>query len=1606
MALPSSGYIFKVPTKDQPLFGGEALLKLNKITRNNNTNKFIVNASAPNGRKVSGTLNDDALLKIFTKSQKTAPQQFEKAVTRDTARRTILLPRMHSKNMEKIIVMPRGATTANVKARKAELTAERKDKIKQTKARRAEDAKLEKQRELRRKQTEQRQEKKKAIARLSPPPPKKLNESFLTSQLVQRAVATLRDKLSKPNYPEKYVLNLSVLKKDFPENIFNYFKNPKFSDFDSLLSSMFANKPVDYKYKFQNPTGTGIVYLDIIKKMNIDKDDIQLNSAKSDNSKMQDLDFELTNISNFRFSNFEGAEFSFTSDKEREIIDAMKEKQLTRLRDRMSMKLLEEEGFFVKKSLDPYNVLSDALYVKKRLDELNKKELYALKKTLKIKSENTNEIKKKILEVAPDRVRAAEKRATATVTRKRTRGPRKAQIKPVRGRKQKTGAPRLERNTRQFNVKEFIKKADNTSLLKIADFLKLNLNLNRDSKTGSLLFEGDDDALKHQLTALNDRLLMSAYNQVVRQKRSKETSRGVGVILDNNNNTNNTNSKSLNLNSADVSKISLRNLTNSISISLPNVSSAEVPNLSTSKLGGMILKYSMLVAMKQRLEDKMKDTTELMEFIEPYKCVNEFILKQHMLHDNSMENYETTLGCMSEIYSMKHMFKEQKAIIRFASGVTKANVVIGDDPKSFLSQVIYLSGPQLRTVSKLSDEWTKKYGVQKLDKRRDFETEKRVQGLMNKEGTTGPAYEETTFNIYEDIMGYKKGEIKFRGGRQAMGGRVRTVLQPPPKKIRDGPRLEDNPEGHAAHMLTSAYKHGYCMTPSDYTDGDCMESDDNIANMVLNKDFWERRLKHFGLFEVLKDKEMYDLNEIKEEQNCPMVNKCVGDSENNKDCIGRKTASECESDTSCKWKMADCEKHCKRNRMRYCGGINSLVKRMLNYEIPKAKKGPNGGINVNFNKVIVDLASEAKRIKKLAADRKKARPKAQTIDELHKNVKNISSKVNTIRKRLEQKQTGASFLIPQDRQRLTLAEKELKQAILTLNKTKTKKAIGKDLSEEGMQARIKDMTENPAQAFGLLTTIEKERVIKVSDFDEKLKITNGDKQKATTTTTLALIQKGAGAIVPVQHKGKLDHAVVVSMPGGGAQVISQNVLKKTIENNPLSILPLEAGDMVSGVGGMRAVTKGPKEAILEDVFNKKNKAYIDRASSSFKEIVKDLNSSHVVVSDRIERRKNRRSEEFTRKLKFSPLRFINESTNKEDEVLLKYMYKELAFKMESTRQFITKKMKMPSELCDYFDILYNHFVGFYVHRGRRVDEYCNSENIKKLYTIFKTSENIQGVLQNMFSSDRKLREVYQYAADDYFNEGLLNVSSCASKFLLLGKYRHVAINPSVLDKIRDRKLQKEIRKYNPQISTLSSEVKDIKKQINQRELQLEKENNPTRVEALRKILTDAQEDLTDRNRELLILQKKRSRWVNLKSSASKGKVTHIYLDKDKKWKKNDATNGKLKRLSNVNNMTAKGPLSVTSKKGNTMFFKQATLLANYIGYLVAPENAPKEKKPKERKGRKPTRAHRIRDMERLGMSLTASPGLVAYQAARQEKRAARRAKRGATKAKPKSRSAS
>ena len=126
MALPSSGYIFKVPTAEKPIFGGESLLKLKKMTQNNKTDKIVVNALTPNGRNVSGSLNYDSLMTMFMKNPKTAPKQFKKAENKDIARRMIRVPAMHSKNMGRMIIMPAGTTTANVKARKARLIAEGK----------------------------------------------------------------------------------------------------------------------------------------------------------------------------------------------------------------------------------------------------------------------------------------------------------------------------------------------------------------------------------------------------------------------------------------------------------------------------------------------------------------------------------------------------------------------------------------------------------------------------------------------------------------------------------------------------------------------------------------------------------------------------------------------------------------------------------------------------------------------------------------------------------------------------------------------------------------------------------------------------------------------------------------------------------------------------------------------------------------------------------------------------------------------------------------------------------------------------------------------------------------------------------------------------------------------------------------------------------------------------------------------------------------------------------------------------------------------------------------------------------------------------------------
>ena len=265
------------------------------------------------------------------------------------------------------------------------------------------------------KRREEAKKKNELLPKLPPPPPKKLDVQVIIDQLVKRSVATLRDKLSN-GYPEEYILDLSILRNDplFSQNTLNLFKKTNYKTFDSLLSSLFA-KEFNTKYKFQYESGKGIVDLQIVKSIDFSTvDDFTVLTRPNGNS-IDDLKYELLdNLGELRFSNFKkDTKFSFSVQKEKEIIDAMKSKKLQILIERMSKKLLEKEDFYLKKSENPYNVLSDTVYTKKMINSLNEKGLNALKKYFKIKSENNNDTKQKLLKIPPARIITAEKKASS-----------------------------------------------------------------------------------------------------------------------------------------------------------------------------------------------------------------------------------------------------------------------------------------------------------------------------------------------------------------------------------------------------------------------------------------------------------------------------------------------------------------------------------------------------------------------------------------------------------------------------------------------------------------------------------------------------------------------------------------------------------------------------------------------------------------------------------------------------------------------------------------------------------------------------------------------------------------------------------------------------------------------------------------------------------------------------------------------------------------------------------------------------------------------------------------------------------------------------------------
>ena len=921
-----------------------------------------------------------------------------------------------------------------------------------------------------------------------------------------------------------------------------------------------------------------------------------------------------------------------------------------------------------------------------------------------------------------------------------------------------------------------------------------------------------------------------------------------------------TNNSNYSIGDINLANMSYGNGTNNeVRLVFPNVNNKNAPQLNNVKLDHLILKYSLLISMKRRLEDKLRDTKEVMDYIEPYRCVSEFIGSQYVdvLNGNIKEKYDTTLGCMSDIYSMKHMFKEKNAIIRFASGVTKTMPVdASKQAKTFLGQIMYLSGGH-KSVNAIAREWTEKFGSGKEDHGAQYEGI-RARGEQARTANQGRAFGEDGFDIREKFLGWSRQTFKRRGVSQ-------TEFKAPPLKLKNG---EDNPDGIASKLLSGAYYKGFCFDASLLGGEKTKYAASNDEHALANADrtlwpnFWDERLRLFAkALGVVANENLYDSFRYED----------IGNLKKYQDEKIRCTTS-------------NCENYCKSNSLEYYGGMESLVTRMLKYKIPKVKTSQIG-FEGNFNKIIVNMSKEAKRIQYLL----KTQNENQKRKKGNADAPQIREDINTLKtklKDLKRKQGTFSGFLPTRMSEIKNTQAQLTNKLKTLNKMKRKEEAAKDMSQQYIEKQIKQRLNSPLLTWEEMSLPDREKVIKESDIRDNLK-----------SNAHTLLKSAVGTILEIQHKGKADRAVVVPLPGNRKEIISHNALKNILSKSILSHLPQEFSDMIHQADALIKARDGGKQILLDDAFGVTIKRKIQESTSSFLEILKDLNSSHTVVSDRLLRRKNRKSEEFTKKMKSSSFSFIRGDTNKSNQNLLEHMYKDMGLKMEATREFMKKRKKMPEGACDYFEILSNHFLG----RGTATD--CNSNNIKRIFKIYKTSKNIQNELSNMFDSDRKLREAYQYATDDYVNDGKLDISSCASDFMTLGN-RQVSINPQIIDKIRDKKIQKEIRKYNILMDNIVKDRVYAEKDVEKKKMQLEKETNRDTKTKLNTEIGKGSSIIKGHEDKLIELSRKLNILIRMKKNAQKGKI----IASDKKNK---------------------------SYKGNNILFKQATLLSNYIGYLLS-----------------------------------------------------------------------
>jgi hypothetical protein len=450
MAHPNPGYIMKIPSENRSIFDGESLLKLTKKPEldPNNDDYVRVDAMTPAFKPVSVRLKKDKFIQIINNNPiQGAKQQFNKEEIKKIKQNWLVKKPKKYDGKRMILTLK----TKAKQERDTQKEKEEKQKKKEEREKKKEEKEKEKEKEkeerekIKKKKEEEKQratlKQKLGIKSKKSSPPRTtntINRETVMNQLVQKAIANLRVKLSGPNYPKEYVLDLSVLKNDplFKQDTFNLLKHPKYKTFDSILSSLFAaNLANNNKYKFQTPDGKGIVDLDVIKRMKFSLDDFSIIPTTENELLLEMLNIQNdSNMSKINFSNFsKDTKFLFEQNKEKEIINLMKEKKLSTIKSRISTKLLEYQQFN-KKGQDPYTTLSDTIVATKMIVSSNKKELDAFRKYFNIKSVNNNQVRKDLLGRDPRLIIRAQKTGASKIKaklRKQTQATRKKPIKPI-----------------------------------------------------------------------------------------------------------------------------------------------------------------------------------------------------------------------------------------------------------------------------------------------------------------------------------------------------------------------------------------------------------------------------------------------------------------------------------------------------------------------------------------------------------------------------------------------------------------------------------------------------------------------------------------------------------------------------------------------------------------------------------------------------------------------------------------------------------------------------------------------------------------------------------------------------------------------------------------------------------------------------------------------------------------------------------------------------------------------------------------------------------------------------------------------------------------------